>query len=55
MTAEFSSSGGATRDPARRIAQETIRKIRVEPKPVRRFVRSLMAPMICGENVSPKK
>ena len=33
-----------------RIAHEMKREMMVAPRPMRRFVRSLMAPMICGEN-----
>jgi hypothetical protein len=33
---------------------EITRKIRVTPKPTRRFVLSEIAPIIVGENVSPK-
>ena len=54
-----SSSGcverGAKRAPDRRIAHEITRNISVAPRPMLRLVRSEIAPIICGENVSPKK
>jgi hypothetical protein len=50
-----SSNWGAKCAPIRKITQETTREIRVRPRPRRRFfVRSEMAPIIWGENVSPK-
>ena len=50
-----SSSGGAKRAPVRRDDAEMTRKIRVAPRPMLRLERSEMAPMICGEKVSPKQ
>ena len=50
-----SSSGGAKRAPVRKMRAEMTRKMRVAPRPMLRLERSEMAPMICGENVSPKK
>ena len=49
------SKRGANRAPVRSTMHEKTRKISVAPSPMLRFDRSLMAPMICGEKVSPKR
>ena len=47
--------GGAKRAPYQRIAQAITSETSVAPRPMLKVEWSLMAPMICGEKVSPKK
>ncbi len=50
-----SSKGAAKRAPYQRMQLATTSEARVAPRPMLKLERSLMAPMICGEKVSPKK